>query len=106
MTYKQAQRKYGIQGRTTVLVWLRKHGQQDWSNLAKSLHRKQSKLLALTMPLTPEQRIKELEAKLEHSEKQALLFKTMLDVMVKEHGVTLVKKPLPGPLTSSRKKKA
>jgi len=26
MTYKQAQRIYGIQGRSTVLVWLRKHG--------------------------------------------------------------------------------
>jgi transposase-like protein len=26
LTYKQAQRKYGIQGRSTVLVWLRKHG--------------------------------------------------------------------------------
>ncbi|MBS4027195.1 MAG: transposase, partial [Ignavibacteriales bacterium] len=26
LTYKQAQTKYGIQGRSTVLVWLRKHG--------------------------------------------------------------------------------
>ncbi|MFA0133344.1 helix-turn-helix domain-containing protein, partial [Vibrio splendidus] len=31
MTYKQAQERYGIQGRSTVLVWLRKHGQLDWS---------------------------------------------------------------------------
>ena len=31
MTYKQAQRIYGIQGRSTVLVWLRKHGSLDWS---------------------------------------------------------------------------
>ncbi|AZP63777.1 Putative IS3 family transposase [Pseudomonas aeruginosa] len=31
MTYKQAQVRYGIQGRSTVLVWLRKHGRQDWS---------------------------------------------------------------------------
>ncbi len=30
LTYKQAQAKYGIQGRSTVLVWLRKHGSQDW----------------------------------------------------------------------------
>jgi transposase len=28
MTYKEAQKLYGIQGRSTVLVWLRKHGQQ------------------------------------------------------------------------------
>ena len=26
LTYKEAQRRYGIQGRSTVLVWLRKHG--------------------------------------------------------------------------------
>lgn len=31
LTYKQAQVRYGIQGRPTVLVWLRKHGRQDWS---------------------------------------------------------------------------
>ncbi|MBY8122370.1 helix-turn-helix domain-containing protein, partial [Vibrio fluvialis] len=30
MTYKQAQERYGIQGRSTVLVWLRKHGQLNW----------------------------------------------------------------------------
>ena len=26
LTYKQAQDRYGIQGKSTVLVWLRKHG--------------------------------------------------------------------------------
>lgn len=26
-----AQRKYGIQGNATILVWLRKHGRLDWS---------------------------------------------------------------------------
>ncbi|MGT9755212.1 IS3 family transposase, partial [Aeromonas veronii] len=31
LTYKQAQVRYGIQGRSTVLLWLRKHGRQDWS---------------------------------------------------------------------------
>ncbi|HGY9575609.1 TPA: helix-turn-helix domain-containing protein, partial [Vibrio fluvialis] len=31
MTYKQAQERYGIQGRSTVLVWLRKYGQLNWS---------------------------------------------------------------------------
>ncbi len=31
LTYKQAQDKYGIQGRSTVLSWLRKHGRLDWS---------------------------------------------------------------------------
>ena len=31
LMYKQAQKKYGLQGRSTVLVWLRKHGNLDWS---------------------------------------------------------------------------
>lgn len=30
MTYKQAQKQYGIQGRSTVLVWLRKYGVLNW----------------------------------------------------------------------------
>ncbi|CFQ22035.1 transposase IS1669 [Yersinia enterocolitica] len=30
MTYRQAQDRYGIQGRSTVLTWLRKFGQLDW----------------------------------------------------------------------------
>jgi transposase-like protein len=28
-TYKQVQERYGIQGRSTVLMWLRKHGKMD-----------------------------------------------------------------------------
>ena len=32
LTYKQSQKKYGIQGRSTVLVWLRKHGTLDWTS--------------------------------------------------------------------------
>ncbi|TQK26192.1 hypothetical protein FB441_3637, partial [Vibrio crassostreae] len=31
MTYKQAQTIYGIQGRSTVLTWLRKHGKMNWA---------------------------------------------------------------------------
>jgi len=31
MTYKQAQKQYGIQERSTVLLWFRKYGTLDWS---------------------------------------------------------------------------
>lgn len=31
LSYIQAQRRYRIQGRSTVLALLRKHGRQDWS---------------------------------------------------------------------------
>ena len=42
LTYKQAQKVYGIQGRSTVLTWLRKHGTFDWHNpqTAMSLNQK------------------------------------------------------------------
>lgn len=36
LSYKQAQRRYGIQGRSTVLVWLLKHGRRGWSSLGIS----------------------------------------------------------------------
>ena len=106
MTYKQAQKKYGIQGRSTVLVWLRKYGRQDWSPLAMSLLREQKRNPIMSTSLTPEQRIKQLEAELEQSRQQSLVYKTMLDVLAREHGMGVVKKPLPGQPKSSRKKKA
>ncbi|MDB5755523.1 MAG: ISPsy11, transposase OrfA [Massilia sp.] len=108
LTYKQAQQKYGIQGRSTVLVWLRKHGQQDWSLLAGTMsqRRRNQTVRDMSTPLTPEQRIKQLEAELDRSKKQSLVYKTMLDVIAKEHGVNLVKKPSPGQLKSSKKSKA
>ena len=104
ITYKQAQRKFGIQGRSTVLVWLRRYGQQNWSPLAMKLLRTN---LAndMPIPLTPEQRIKQLEAELEEARQRSLVYKTMLDVLVKEHGVGIVKKRLPGQPKSSKQRK-
>ena len=67
LTYKEAQRRYGIQGRSTVLVWLRKHGRQDWSAsaAAKTTMGNQT---SQRKPLTPEQRIKELEVQLREAQ--------------------------------------
>jgi transposase len=106
MTYKEAQRKYGIQGRSTVLVWLRKYGQQDWSALALNLVRTTRTRPVMLKPLTPEQRIKQLEAELEESRQRSLVYKTMLDVLAKEHGVTLVKKHSPEQPKFSKRRKA
>lgn len=105
MTYKQAQRLYGIQGRSTVLVWLRKLGRQDWSTLAMALARHQPAEIGATS-MTPEQRIKQLEAELARAKDESLVYKTMLDVLAKEHGVHVVKKPLPEQRKSSKKGRA
>jgi transposase-like protein len=93
LSYKEAQRRYGIQGRSTVLVWLRKHGVQDWNS------RSEHGLTRLAMeqegkkPLTPEQRIKELETQLKQANEKASLFEAMLEVLKKDYGVRVVKKP-------------
>ena len=34
LSYIQAQQRYGIQGRSTVLTWLRKHGRCDWVSVS------------------------------------------------------------------------
>lgn len=93
LTYRQAQARYGIQGRSTVLVWLRKHGRQDWGSLKGHRNRRSDTVSTPDRPLTPEQRIKELEVQLKDAQEKAQLFEAMLDVIRKEYGVQLPKKP-------------
>jgi len=99
LTFKQAQRRYGIQGRSTVLVWLRKHGRPileraSWRPQGEPMNNDQ-------MPLTPEQRIKQLEVQLRESNEKARLFEAVIEVLKKDYGVRVIKKPLG---KSSRKK--
>ncbi len=55
-TYKQAQKEYGIQGRSTVLVWLRRYGNLEWSKpKLHTMHNSKE---------TPAQKIKRLEREL------------------------------------------
>ncbi len=91
LTYKQAQVRYGIQGRSTVLVWLRKHGRQDWSQGA-SIRADRSQTVADPKNLTPEQRIKELEQQLQFVSQKAQFFEAVVDVLEKDYGVSIVKK--------------
>lgn len=96
LTYKEAQQRYGIQGRSTVLMWLRKHGQQRWGDMASSSRMGElSKTnTGACRPPTPEQRIRELEVQLKDAQEKAKLFEAMLDVLKKDYGVRVVKKPL------------
>ena len=97
VTYKKAQKHYGIQGRSTVLVWLRKHGTLDWT-LPKQY------ILENDKEPTPEQRIKQLEAALKDEQDKNLIYKTMFDILQKEHGVQLPKKSLPKQSKGSKPK--
>lgn len=101
LTYKQAQRRYGIQGRSTVLVWLRKHGRQDWGRLALNGIGRSDAMSKEDRPLSPDQRIKELEVQLHDAHEKVRLFEAMLDVIRKEYGVKLPKKRLGGFLSKS-----
>jgi transposase-like protein len=83
LTYKEAQRKYCIQGRSTVLVWLRKHGILDWNtNLMKD--RK-----------TPQQQISELKKKLKRLEAEKEILNAAIDIADKELKSNIRKKYLP-----------
>lgn len=90
LSCSEAQTRYGIQSYSTVLTWLRKHGHQDWSRGA-SAPRLRSPTMA-SIPLTPEQRIKELETKLFDAEQKAEFFKAVIEVLDKDFGVSVVKK--------------
>lgn len=102
MTYKQAQTRYGIQGRSTVLVWFRKYGTQDWHNrgLRKNLN------LAMSqepLPLTPEQRIKELEKQLKIANEKAQLFEAIVNVIRDDFGIAIPKKHLGKSLSTKKR---
>jgi transposase len=94
LTYRQAQERYGIQGRSTVLVWLRKHGRRNRGLVRTSLGMAAPEKPYPPQPLTPEQRIKELEVQLKEAREKAQLFEAVLDVLKKDYGVRIVKKPL------------
>ena len=90
LSYKQAQQRYGIQGRSTVLVWLRKHGRQSWGYAASCAAMPRDKT---PTPLTPEQQIKALQVQLRQANEKAQLFEAVLDVLKKDYGVRVAKKP-------------
>jgi transposase-like protein len=92
LSYKEAQRRYGIQGRSTVLVWLRKHGRQDWSQGASIRSQRTRPMDEPTLPPTPEQRIKELEEQLALANQKAKFFEDVVDVLKNDYGVSVVKK--------------
>jgi transposase-like protein len=86
MTYKQAQRIYGIQGRSTVLVWLRKYGNLDWNK---------PRITTMLNPRakeTPSQKIKRLEKELEDEKIKNMVLNEMINISDKQYGTSIRKK--------------
>ena len=100
MPYKQAQQRYGIQGRSTVLVWLCKYGRLDWSPALPDLVKRKRPVAQTAVPPTPEQRIRELEEQLKLANQKAEFFESVINVLKNDCGVSVVKKR---PGKSSRK---
>ena len=90
LSYKEAQRKYGIQGRSTVLVWLRKHGSLDWQTNGMKGKK------------TPQQQIKELEKKIKRLEAEKLILNTAIDIADQMFDTEIRKKCLPLSEAASR----
>lgn len=82
LTYKQAQLRYGIQGRSTVLVWLRKHGRLDW---------KESEAMKKD---TPNKKIRELEKKLKRLEQEKEVLNRAIDIADSQLNTDIRKKYL------------
>ena len=92
LTYKQAQDHYGIQGCSTVLVWLRKHGRLDWTNGTPKFLKQGQPVDKPKTELTPEQQIKALEKELADTKMKADFFEAVVNVLESDYGVSVVKK--------------
>lgn len=84
LTWKQSQKKYGIQGRSTVLVWLRKHGTLDWSS-KKPMKKK----------APPKTYISQLEAKVKRLEAEKEILNRAIDIADEMLHTDIRKKYLP-----------
>jgi transposase-like protein len=69
LSYKEAQRKHGIQGRSTVLVWLRKHGTLDWKSK-----------IPMKKKAPPRTYISQLEAKIKRLEEEKEILNKAIDI--------------------------
>jgi transposase len=96
-TYKQAQKQYGIQGRSTVLVWLRKYGNLDWSKPIIHIMSKTEE--------TPAQKIKRLEQELAEEKLKNKILNTMIDISDEQFGTSIRKKYYTQQSSDSKNKK-
>ncbi len=99
MTYKQSQKIYGIQGRSTVLVWLRKYGNLDWNK---------PRITTMNNPRsqeTPSQKIKRLERELEDEKIKNMVLNEAIKISDKQHGTSIRKKLFPKQLEDFKAKR-
>jgi transposase-like protein len=108
LSKKAAQRKYGIQGDTTIRTWIKKYGTLDVDYQTKRSQMKSPEQQILEL----EQQIKllakknyTLEKELDQTNKKAIFFDMMIDIAEKDLNISIRKKSLSNPSKSSRYKK-
>lgn len=84
LTYKQSQVKYGIQGASTVLKWLRKHGTLDWTSK-----------MPMKKKAPPKTYISQLEAKIKRLEAEKEILNRAIDIADDMLNTEIRKKYLP-----------
>jgi transposase len=84
LNFDQANRKYGIQGNTTVSNWMKKFGSLAWKQKPTVSNKK-----------TPEQRIKELEQLLVREKEKVHVLNTAIDIADQTLNTNIRKKYLP-----------
>ncbi|MDR8730330.1 hypothetical protein FEQ05_06495 [Burkholderia pseudomultivorans] len=89
LTYKQAQRRYGIQGARPCWYGYGSTACRIGPLHPDMPHRTPPCRSRGSKPLTPEQRINELETQLREAQEKAALFEAVLDVMRKDYGITV-----------------
>lgn len=83
LTCGQARVKYGIQGKSTVLVWLRKHGRLEWKE-STDMKKK-----------SPNKQLKELEKRIKRLEQEKEILNRAIDIADDQFGTEIRKKYLP-----------
>lgn len=94
LNFSQADRKYGIQGSSTVSNWVKKYSNLNWKELPCLMSKEK----------TPEQRIKELEELLAREKEKVFVLNTAIDIADEMLNTEIRKKYLPEQLKKRKKK--
>jgi len=95
LSKEEAMLRYGIRSRQSINYWLSKYGLLNYRN-QKNYGMKQS----------PEEKIKELEARIEELENAKIVLNVAIDIADEEFGTQIRKKYLPQSLAASKKHKS
>jgi len=91
LSKEQAQRKYGIRGKSAILNWMRKFGLSEQTRLPDNFERMKEE--EATDKESLNKRIKELERALEDAQLKAEGYSRMIDIAERELKIKIRKKP-------------